>query len=126
MKAEPTSMGNSAHRLRRNVTVGSRRTSVSLESHVWEGLREICQREAICLDTLCTEVYRQRQRSSMASALRVFLLLYFRSLAETRERQQGDGDDGDKEDRSAAFGATLEVLGIAERSAGFARPAVTS
>lgn len=85
----------SGNRLRRNVTLGTRRTSVSLEDHVWEGLREICRREAVGIDMLCTEVAHRRLRSSMSSALRVFLLLYFRSLAETLEVQPpAGGPDG--------------------------------
>jgi predicted DNA-binding ribbon-helix-helix protein len=70
------------NRLRRNVTLGDRRTSVSLEDQVWEGLTEICRREAIGIDALCTEVDRRRIGSSMSSALRVVLLLYFKGLAE--------------------------------------------
>ena len=65
------------------MTVGSRRTSVSLEDHVWEGLAEVCRREGVGIDALCTEVDRRRTRSTMSSALRVFLLLYFRGLAES-------------------------------------------
>lgn len=67
------------------MTLDRHRTSVSLEGHVWEGLTEICRREAVGIDTLCTEVDRRRRRSSMSSALRVFLLLYFRGLAEALE-----------------------------------------
>lgn len=72
------------------MTVGSRRTSVSLEDHVWDGLTDICRREGVGIDTLCTEVDRRRSRSSMSSALRVFLLLYFRALAEALGNRPGD------------------------------------
>lgn len=86
-EAALTSNGNTGHRLRRNVTIGGRRTSVSLEHHVWEGLLDVCRRESIGIDALCTEVDRRRVRSSMSSSLRVFLLLYFRGIAEVLERQ---------------------------------------
>lgn len=77
------------------MTVGHRRTSVSLEDHVWDGLTDICRREAIGIDTLCTEVDRRRSRSSMSSALRVFLLLYFRALAEAlQNRPEAAHHDG--------------------------------
>ena len=75
----------SRNRQRRNVTLGSRRTSVSLEDQVWEGLTEICRREEIGLDELCTAVEIRRVDSSMSSALRVFLLTYFRHAAEQLE-----------------------------------------
>lgn len=73
------------------MTIGSRRTSVSLEGHVWEGLLDICRREAIGIDALCTEVDRRRGRSSMSSSLRVFLLLYFRGVAGILERRPATG-----------------------------------
>ena len=95
MEAALTSDGKTRHRLRRNVTIGERRTSVSLEGHVWVGLSDICQREAIGIDALCTEVDRRRLRSSMSSSLRVFLLLYFRGLAEAiAECAASDRRDG--------------------------------
>ena len=81
-EGELSSNRNNGHRLRRNVTIDGRRTSISLEGHVWEGLIDICRREAIGIDTLCTAVDRHRIRSSMSSSLRVYLLLYFRGLAE--------------------------------------------
>lgn len=73
-------------RIRKNITIGQRRTSVSLEAQVWEGLFDICQREAIGIDTLCTKVAERRQESSMSSALRVFLLTYFRLVVDNTEK----------------------------------------
>lgn len=78
----------SRNRQRRNVTLGSRRTSVSLEEQVWEGLTDICRREEIGLDELCTAVEIRRVDSSMSSALRVFLLTYYRHAAELLEAPQ--------------------------------------
>lgn len=72
------------------MTIGRRRTSVSLEAHFWDGLSEICRREAIGIDALCTAVDGQRLRSSMSSSLRVFLLLYFRALADAMQSRHAD------------------------------------
>lgn len=82
------------HRLRRNVTIDGRRTSISLEGHFWDGLLEICRREAIGIDALCTAIDRHRVRSSMSSSLRVYLLLYYRGLAERLAARPADGDRG--------------------------------
>ena len=79
----------SRNRQRRNVTLGSRRTSVSLEEQVWDGLTDICRREEVGLDELCTAVEIRRVDSSMSSALRVFLLTYFRHAAENLESPSG-------------------------------------
>jgi len=94
------------------VTIGSRRTSISLEGHVWEALIDVCHREAIGIDTLCTEVDRHRARSSMSSSLRIFLLLYFRSMAETLERRHADGGRGD----GGFLGTALDVLRASEHA----------
>ena len=111
MEAALTSDGKTRHRLRRNVTIGERRTSVSLEGHVWVGLSDICQREAIGIDALCTEVDRRRLRSSMSSSLRVFLLLYFRSLAEAiAERPVSDRRDG-----AGHLAAALDAFSTSEQ-----------
>jgi len=86
-------------RIRKNVTIGNRRTSVSLEAQVWNGLSDICNREEIGMDALCTRVAECRKESSMSSALRVFLLTYFRLVVENIEHslsaapQGGMGED---------------------------------
>ncbi|MEQ8816126.1 MAG: ribbon-helix-helix domain-containing protein [Thalassobaculum sp.] len=107
-EAALTSHSNTCHRLRRNVTITGRRTSVSLEGHVWDGLLEVCRREAIGIDALCTEVDRHRDRSSMSSSLRVFLLLYFRTMAEVLEHRP--------DDRDGLLGTTLDVFRTGERT----------
>lgn len=91
----------SRNRLRKNVTLGQRRTSVSLEEQVWNGLVEICRREDIGIDELCTEVEKLRVGSSMSSALRVFLLTYFQSIAEALE-------DGKNSDDTANLSVVLD------------------
>lgn len=97
----------SRNRQRRNVTLGSRRTSVSLEEQVWEGLTEICRREEVGLDELCTAVEVRRVDSSMSSALRVFLLTYFRHAAELMEAPQRS-QPGFGQGPQAAFPSLLE------------------
>lgn len=97
------------HRLRRNVTIGTRRTSVSLEDHVWDGLTDVCRREGLGIDALCTAVDRHRSRSTMSSALRVFLLLYYRRLAVGLEERAPGHDGGDQ------LQAALDRLREAER-----------
>ena len=68
-------------RVRRNVTVSGRRTSVSLEVAMWEALRELCEREQLSAAELFTLVDQKREEASLASALRIFALTYFRLLA---------------------------------------------
>lgn len=88
--------------------MGSRRTSVSLEEQVWDGLTEICRREEVGLDHLCTAVEARRVDSSMSSALRVFLLTYYRHAAELLEAPQSS-QPGLAQGPQAAFPGLLDA-----------------
>ncbi|SDF90920.1 Predicted DNA-binding protein, contains Ribbon-helix-helix (RHH) domain [Limimonas halophila] len=65
----------------RNVLLDGRRTSLRLERAVWDALDEICQREGMNLNQVCTHVERQRAERSLAAGIRVFVLHYFREAA---------------------------------------------
>jgi len=67
----------------RNVTIAGRRTSLRLENEIWDGLDEICQREALSLAELCSIIENRRHGASRTSAVRVFALTYFRAAATT-------------------------------------------
>ena len=48
---------------------------------MWEALRELCDREHLTPAELFTLVDQKREEASLASALRIFALTYFRLLA---------------------------------------------
>lgn len=73
-------------RVRRNVRVAERRTSVSLEIAIWDALADICAREGVPIDAVCDAVETRRNSDSLASSLRTFSLLYFRLSSGRRER----------------------------------------
>jgi len=66
---------------RRNVTIADRRTSLCLESEVWEALAEICRREGLTIHQLCSLIDERRQGSSRTSSVRAFTVTYFRAAA---------------------------------------------
>lgn len=77
----------------RTLKLSGRDISIRLEPSYWEGLEEICLREDLTLDELCDDVrdrmeqqVRQSPRSgvSLANALRVFVVGYFRQAATER------------------------------------------
>ena len=72
-------------RVRRNVRVAERRTSVSLEIAIWDALADICAREGVPIDAVCDAVETRRNSDSLASSLRTFSLLYFRLSSSRRE-----------------------------------------
>lgn len=95
----------------RNVVVSGRRTSVRLEPEMWEGLREICQRERSTLHQICTSVSLQKQEdTSLTAAIRVFVMRYFR-LAATEEGHAKAGH---------GYGLTLGLN--MNSNAGYGRP----
>lgn len=98
----------SANRQRKNLTLGSWRTSVSLEEQVWDGLVDVCRREEISLDELCAAVEKRRVNSSRSSALRVFVMTYFRHSAELLEAPDGRRIDA-AGDRQSLFPGLLDA-----------------
>jgi predicted DNA-binding ribbon-helix-helix protein len=72
----------SASRLvNRNVVAGSGRTSMRLEPELWDALLEICHREDTDLHGLIRHIDTMRNEGGRTSAVRVFLLKYFRTAA---------------------------------------------
>lgn len=76
----PAKHGSPSHGpVLRNVTVSGRRTSLRLEPAFWSGLNEICAREGMILNQLCTVVDRRRGAMTLTQSVRVFVVSYFRS-----------------------------------------------
>lgn len=74
----------------KNVTVNGRRTSLRLEQVNWQALDDICKIEKVNLHTLCELIERQRQGSSRTSAVRAFIVSYFRKAAIDAGAFSGD------------------------------------
>ncbi len=69
----------------RNIVIGDRRTSVRLETDMWQALCEVAYRHNASVNEICTLVSKRRGGSSLTAALRVFALRYFRVAAGTIE-----------------------------------------
>jgi len=65
----------------KNVTIKGRRTSIRLEQENWGALEEICQREGMDVHQLCSLVESHRHISNRTSAIRAFIVSYFRAAA---------------------------------------------
>jgi predicted DNA-binding ribbon-helix-helix protein len=57
-----------------------------LELYSWDALREICEREGLTLNELCSMIDKRRGVMGLTAAIRVMILGYFR---ETLARQAG-------------------------------------
>ena len=78
-RPNPASNGR---RLKHNVRVGGRRTTIVLEAYVWDSIDSMLDREGVSLDTFCADVDDTRLHSSMASSARLVVLAYFRLLEQ--------------------------------------------
>ena len=113
----PASTGR---RLKRNLCVGGRRTTIVLEAYVWDSIDSMLDREGTRLDRFCAEVDIVRQHSSMASSARLVVLAYFRLLNEINSPPFVDPDlqrlDRDGILRApAAAGPPAQLLPLALR-----------
>jgi len=75
----------------RNVTVNGRRTSVRLEPAMWRALEEICVDNGLTIHEFVTDVDTRRRESSLTAAIRVALLMHYRSRATGKESFATDG-----------------------------------
>jgi predicted DNA-binding ribbon-helix-helix protein len=62
----------------RNITVCGHRTSMRLEPAMWDALVEICRGEGRTVNEICSDIDRERSESTLTSAMRNFIVNYFR------------------------------------------------
>ena len=67
--------------VKRSIVVGGHKTSVSLEEPFWRSMKEISQQLSVTLSELVSEVDTNRQQGNLSSAIRLFVLDHFKSLA---------------------------------------------
>ena len=65
--------------VKRSIVVAGHKTSVSLEDAFWNGLKEIARERHMTLSELVAEIDAQRQLGNLSSALRLFVLEFYRT-----------------------------------------------
>ena len=60
-------------------TYGSHKTSVSLEDEFWDTLKEIARGRGMTMSELVGEIDATRTNDNLSSALRLFILGFYRS-----------------------------------------------
>ena len=90
-RPNPASTGR---RLKRNVRIGDRRTTIVLEAYVWESIDSMLHREGVSIDEFCNRVEATRLQSSMASSARLVVLTYYRLLEQINRPPFIDPDMG--------------------------------
>ena len=79
---------------KRPIVVAGRKTSVSLEEAFWNGLKETSKLRDMTLSELIDEINGNRPQGNLSSAIRLFVLDYFRSrvadtASDSRPHQAG-------------------------------------
>lgn len=74
----------------KNIKVNGRRTSLRMEPLIWEALQDICIREGVTLNALCSQIDVRRGDTSLTAAIRVFIVSYYRNAGGSR----GFSEDG--------------------------------
>jgi len=64
--------------LKRSVVVNDHRTAVSLEEAFWTALHEIATAKRARLSELVTAINRDRDQTNLSSAIRLYVLDYYR------------------------------------------------
>jgi len=77
-----------SHVVKRSIVVAGHKTSVSLEEAFWNGMKEIASVRSLTLSELVGEIDGGRQQGNLSSAIRLFVLDYFRSRST---HQAGNG-----------------------------------
>ena len=68
--------------VKRSIFLAGRKTSVSLEDEFWIALKKIAGDRNVMLSELVGSIDAQRQHGNFSSALRLFVLEYYRGKAE--------------------------------------------
>ena len=75
--------------VRRSIRLGGHNTGVSLEDAFWQGLKEIARRHRMTLSELVDFIDSQRQTNNLSSALRLFVLKFYRSQIPDAADREG-------------------------------------
>jgi predicted DNA-binding ribbon-helix-helix protein len=70
--------------VKRSIVIAGHKTSVSLEDAFWTGLKEIAGKRKLTLSELVAAIDNGRAGGNLSSAIRLFVLDYYRTGAQAR------------------------------------------
>jgi predicted DNA-binding ribbon-helix-helix protein len=72
--------------VKRSIVIAGHKTSVSLEEAFWKGLKEIASGRDRTLSEMVSAIDSSRAHGNLSSAIRLFVLDYYRNLISTAAR----------------------------------------
>ena len=94
--------------VKRSVVIAGHKTSISLESEFWEGLKFVAGQKKLKISALLAEIEAQKDQSNLSSAVRLFVFRHFVSLIPDRDH---DGEPADPQPRPGAGSGFLPSAG---------------
>jgi predicted DNA-binding ribbon-helix-helix protein len=82
--------------VKRSIVIAGHKTSVSLEDAFWQGLKQIAAERDMTLSDLVAAIDTDRQQGNLSSAIRLFVLDYYRT------RWNSSGSDADRAARGSS------------------------
>jgi predicted DNA-binding ribbon-helix-helix protein len=73
--------------VKRSILLAGHKTSVSLEDAFWKALKEIATERDMALSELATVIDSERQQDNLSSAIRLFVLGFYRAQISEHERR---------------------------------------
>jgi predicted DNA-binding ribbon-helix-helix protein len=67
--------------VKHSFTIAGHKTSISLEAPFWDALKEAAKNEGLSLAALIKRIDKERGQAGLSSAVRVWILAYFRTRA---------------------------------------------
>ena len=81
---------------KRSVVIAGHKTSVSLEPEFWDALKEIAAARAVSVNQIVRDIDSDHE-GNLSSAIRLYVLRHYRSLAGERAGVRGEGGTGVQE-----------------------------
>jgi predicted DNA-binding ribbon-helix-helix protein len=78
--------------IKRSAVVAGHQTSVSLEDAFWKGLKEIASERDMTVSELVGKIDSERQYANLSSAIRLFVLDFYRDQISEQEKRAGTSE----------------------------------
>jgi predicted DNA-binding ribbon-helix-helix protein len=85
LKMDPKAMTSLT--VKRSFVIAGRKKSISLEEVVWRSLKEIATHLDVTLLTLLTNIVSTKYQRNLSSAIRLFVLNFYREQLELQNRE---------------------------------------
>jgi predicted DNA-binding ribbon-helix-helix protein len=77
---------------KRSILIGRHKTSISLEDDFWTSLEQIARNRQVTRSHLIASLDAARENSNLSSAIRVFILDHYRTMAMANRQRDREPD----------------------------------